>query len=132
MTHSMESGESQNVVLLVDDEEELRRALARALRLEGFRVLTAASGAEGLRIVRSGQARIVLCDLGLRDMHGFDFLESACGLNVEVFLMSGGVEEDWLTDERAKAAAGCFQKPFADVGVILSSLRQVCSGPDAN
>lgn len=60
-------------VLVVDDDEMVRRSMDRILRMIGCRVLHAASGYEGLRMVREGTANLVLLDLIMPDINGVQF-----------------------------------------------------------
>ncbi|MFT4626853.1 MAG: two-component system phosphate regulon response regulator PhoB [Myxococcota bacterium] len=57
-------------ILIVDDEDDLRRLLDLNLRREGFETLTAATGAEALEHVRTCQPELVVLDLMLPDMPG--------------------------------------------------------------
>ena len=58
------------LVLIVEDEPQLRRFLAAGLARHGLRVLEAASGAEALRLAEQYVPDVVLLDLGLPDMEG--------------------------------------------------------------
>jgi len=62
-------------VLLVDDDDAFRRALAIELARLGFTVATAPTGEEGLRKMKEIDAEIVLLDLRLPDMSGLDVLK---------------------------------------------------------
>jgi two-component system response regulator RegX3 len=59
-------------VLLIEDEESYRQALAAGLGREGFEVAVAADGAEGLRLFADQQPDIVLLDMLLPGMHGIE------------------------------------------------------------
>jgi two-component system alkaline phosphatase synthesis response regulator PhoP len=63
---------SQPTVLLVDDEEDLLELLSYPLRREGFRVLTAGDGAEGLRIASAEQPDLVVLDVMMPRMDGIE------------------------------------------------------------
>src|SRR4051812_19754873 len=60
------------VVLVVDDEQSYREALAIALEREGFRVETAADGAEALRRFDASHPSLVLLDVMLPEISGVD------------------------------------------------------------
>lgn len=60
-------------VLVVDDNEDAADALAQSLRLSGHEVEVAYNGMCALARVRSCRPDIVLCDLGLPELSGFDF-----------------------------------------------------------
>jgi DNA-binding NtrC family response regulator len=61
-------------ILVVDDESALRLTLQEALSSEGYRVYTAADGAEARKIVESSRLTLVLLDLRLPDVEGLELL----------------------------------------------------------
>ncbi len=62
-------------VLVVDDEPNIVEVIAMALRFQGFEVATAGSGREAIAAVRSFKPHIVVLDVMLPDMEGFDVAE---------------------------------------------------------
>jgi two-component system NtrC family response regulator len=62
------------VVLLIDDDESLRRVTEYTLKEEGCEVLTAANGREGLNIFRSAVVDLVLSDVRMPEIDGMDLL----------------------------------------------------------
>ncbi|MBI4007402.1 MAG: response regulator [Planctomycetes bacterium] len=59
-------------VLVIDDEEGICNIIAKFLRSTGHSVSTALTGKEGIRIFKSGQFDLVLCDLTMPDMSGWE------------------------------------------------------------
>jgi signal transduction histidine kinase/DNA-binding response OmpR family regulator len=59
-------------VLVIDDEPGARDLVANALRPEGFEVITASSGPEGLALARERPPDLVICDLVMPEMDGFE------------------------------------------------------------
>jgi two-component system NtrC family response regulator len=62
-------------LLIIDDEERLRNLLARILQLEGYDVITAATGKEGLRKLQQDIFQVVLSDVKLPVSNGIELTE---------------------------------------------------------
>src|SRR6266704_6321222 len=69
------AGVEQKKVLVIDDDLPLRGMLAAALRQHGFQVLLAGDGAEGQRALTIHNPDVVLLDLAMPDVNGWDFLQ---------------------------------------------------------
>jgi two-component system nitrogen regulation response regulator NtrX len=80
-----------NHVLIVDDETEIRESLEEILREEGYLVTTAATGAEGLMLIKDAAYDVVLLDIWLPDRDGLDVLKDIYALEAkpEVIIISG-------------------------------------------
>ncbi|EHQ30036.1 sigma-54-dependent transcriptional regulator [Mucilaginibacter paludis] len=63
---------SKGKLLIIDDEERLRKLLARILQLEGYEVLEGATAKEGLNKLRNDTIDVVISDVKLPDMNGID------------------------------------------------------------
>src|SRR4030067_1316908 len=66
--------ERTHSVLLVDDEENILNALKRTFRKEPYRIITAASGLEGLSVIEREKITLVLSDHRMPGMEGVEFL----------------------------------------------------------
>ena len=62
-------------VLVIDDDMPLRGMLAAALRQHGFQVLLAGDGAEGQRALNIHHPDVILLDLAMPNVNGWDFLQ---------------------------------------------------------
>jgi CheY-like chemotaxis protein len=62
-------------VLVIDDDLPLRGMLAAALRQAGFQVLLAGDGAEGHRALTIHKPDVIILDLAMPNMNGWDFLQ---------------------------------------------------------
>ncbi len=63
-------------VLVVDDERDIRQAMAEILAEEGYQVEAAADGASALAKLRAFQPSVVLLDLMMPGMNGWEFREA--------------------------------------------------------
>lgn len=63
-----------NKVLIIDDENQIRKLLARMIELEGYEVHQAADCSSGLKQMEIGSPEVVLCDVRLPDGNGVDLV----------------------------------------------------------
>ena len=66
----------EKVVLVVDDSSTVRKFVAASLNIKGFRVVTAADGIEALELMPSEKFDLVITDLNMPDMDGFEFMRT--------------------------------------------------------
>jgi two-component system KDP operon response regulator KdpE len=123
------------LVLIVEDEPQVRRFLRTSLPAAGFRWLEAATGAEGLRLAAEYVPDVVLLDLGLPDMEG---REVAIGLRkwsaVPILVLSARGQERAKVELLDCGADDYLTKPFGFdelVARIRSALRRVARGTTA-
>jgi two-component system KDP operon response regulator KdpE len=111
------------LVLVIDDEVQIRRFLRVSLEANGYRLHEVASGQEGLAQVAMLRPDIVLLDLGLPDMNGLDVLKRLREWSrVPVIVLSVRDADD---DKIALLDAGAddyLTKPFS-MGELLARLR---------
>lgn len=99
-------------ILVIDDQELLREALGEYLRLQGYEVALAESGAAAMALMEHGLLPdLLLCDVVLPDIHGPSFVREARLLapDVKVLFVSGYPEQPSV---RAVPGAEFLQKPF--------------------
>lgn len=104
-------------VLIIEDEANIRNFASRVLELEGYRVLQAGEGEEGMRLLREGRVSLLLLDLRLPGRNGWTVLEQIknepelSAIPVIVFTASAGVSQQ----ERALSmgAADYLVKPLS-------------------
>ena len=67
---------SDKVILIIDDEDEVCRVVKEGLeRLDSSKVLAANNGKDGLHIAKKSQPDLILLDIGMPSMNGFQVLE---------------------------------------------------------
>jgi two-component system, OmpR family, KDP operon response regulator KdpE len=111
------------LILVVDDERPIRRALALNLRARGYEVVEADSGEAALEVVATAKPALVLLDLGLPGIDGLDVIEALRGWStIPIIVLT--VRDD----ERSKVAAldagadDYVTKPFG-MAELLARLR---------
>ncbi|MGC4000799.1 MAG: response regulator [Anaeromyxobacter sp.] len=104
-------------VLVVDDEELVRRAAESMVRRLGMPVLAASGGQEAVALIRArpGEVRLVLLDLSMPGMDGLATLDALLAIapGLRVILSSGFDEQSSLGRERGGRFAGFLQKPYS-------------------
>jgi two-component system alkaline phosphatase synthesis response regulator PhoP len=108
-------------ILVIEDEEPLRAALCDALRAEGFEVLEAADGERGLELALTEGPELVLLDLMLPGLDGFQVLKRlrADRLAVPVLILSARGEE-WDRVQGFEVGADDYvTKPFSMRELLL-------------
>lgn len=115
------------VILIVDDDPELRLALTDALEGEGYAVATAANGVEALRVLRTrrGEVGVVLLDLMMPTMNGWQFRREQLGdpdlSAIPVLVLSAG---NHIADTAASiGAVGYIKKPIA-FGALVDAVER--------
>jgi DNA-binding response OmpR family regulator len=110
-------------VLIVDDEENQRKVLGIGLKLEGFEVLTAASGDDALRVLATQKVDVALVDLMIPGMNGLEVSRQIVRLhpNVCVWLASAYHLSARQMERADCGAAGFIPKPYklADLCNVL-------------
>jgi CheY-like chemotaxis protein len=104
-------------LLLVDDEPNILASLKRLLRRDGYHILTAGSGQEGLEVLASHVVDVIVSDQRMPGMLGADFLRKAkllCPQTIRIML-SGYTELQAVTDAVNEGAIFKFlTKPWED------------------
>ncbi len=107
----------QRTLLLVDDEPGILAALQRLLLREGYHVLTAGSGREGLDVLAVNTVQVIISDQGMPGMSGTEFLNVAKELYPDTIriILSGHTELKTVTDAVNQGAVFKFlTKPWDD------------------
>lgn len=101
-------------ILVIDDEESIRRLLQKELASSTREVLTAADGAEAMAMVRSHWFDVVIMDLWLTDVSDLDLLirirESIP--HIEVIMITGHGDVDIAVEAMKLGACDFIRKPF--------------------
>jgi len=109
------------LVLIVDDDDKLREFVRVNLEMEGYKVREAASAREGLEALEEKSPDLVLLDVMMPEMDGWEMLRQLHerhGMGaIPVIVFSGQVEED-AGEVVARGAQAFIGKPFSPQSLI--------------
>lgn len=116
------------VILIVDDQEDLRFSLARVVRKLGHTVMTAATGNEALEQLHTSIIDLVFLDIGLPDQNGIALIPSireAAG-DIDIVMLTGINEAKTAINALKAGAVDYIVKPFEllEFKAILNRLIQ--------
>ena len=98
-------GSARLKVLVADDNRDAADSLAMVLEMSGYQVLVAYTGAEALQLARQSQPSVVILDIGMPDITGYEVARGirreSWGSNILIAVTGWGQQED---KERARAA----------------------------
>ena len=120
-------GDSQKKVLIVEDERPLAHALELKLQHEGFVVSVASDGQECLNMVKEQQFDVVLLDLIMPVMDGFQVLEQMKQMSNQsaVFVLSNLSQHEDEDRVLALGARKFFIKSDTPLSVIVEEVKKV-------
>ena len=112
-------------ILVVDDETKLREMLRTYLRQEGFRVVEASNGREALYVARDEKPDLVVLDLMMPEMGGYDFMRAyGKEAGAPVIMLTARVEDQDKIIGLELGADDYITKPF-NVRELLARVRAV-------
>ena len=110
-------------ILVVDDDQTVRSVLQRTLENAGYDVITAADGQEALDKISSVDVSLVLLDIMMPGLDGFEVLERIPpDLNIPVIMLSGIRDENTKIDTLGLGADDYIEKPFSP-GELLTRIQ---------
>lgn len=118
-------------VLVVDDEEAIRLALAKFLRSRGFAVTTAESGAEALGQLRANTFQVLLCDVRMPQMNGIDVVGHALDIDphLAVIMLTAVNDAPTATEALARGASDYMIKPV-ELADLLQAIHHAMQRRD--
>lgn len=108
---------AERTLLLVDDEENILSSLRRLLRRDGYTILTATSGQQGLEALATNRVDVILSDQRMPGMTGVEFLHKAKDMYPDTvrLVLSGYTDLQSVTDAINEGAIYKFlTKPWDD------------------
>jgi two-component system response regulator VicR len=121
-------------VLIVDDEKSISDILEYNLKKEGFETLCAYDGPEGLRMAQEAAPDLILLDIMLPGMDGFEVCRTlrAAGDNVPIIMLTAREEETDKVFGLENGADDYITKPFSMrelIARVKSNMRRGTAAP---
>jgi CheY-like chemotaxis protein len=120
-------------VLVVDDEDDIRRMLRRVLVERGYQVVEASRGTEALQAVREHSPDLILLDAMLPEIHGFDICRRIKGSqkygHIPIIMVSA-VYRGWRFAEDLRQSYGVhafLEKPFK-ISDVIGAVERALEG----
>jgi DNA-binding NtrC family response regulator len=112
-------------ILVIDDEEVVRILFENLLNEEGFGVLLAQDGREGIEILDTHHPPLVLVDKNLPDISGVDLISTQKRRhpNTEFIMITGYASLDSAVKAMEAGAFSYLTKPFGDMNVVLERIK---------
>ena len=110
-------------ILVIDDDATIRELLRFVLEEEGYEVIEAADGAEGLQRYQADPTDLVITDLTMPGMHGLELLEALRRMVPTPVLMAISGDQAALTQAR-RLTPHTFAKPLP-LAQILAAVRNL-------
>jgi DNA-binding NtrC family response regulator len=121
-------------ILLIDDEEAIRISLATLLRAARHTVVTAKEGREGLELQKKDPADLVITDIVMPGMDGFEFVRRIRGNSPDmpvIAICGNPSSELYLHMAKALGADRTFTKPFAAQALLEAVERALADSLSA-
>lgn len=114
-----------STILIVDDEPDLRDAIAFEFKRKGFNVVTAESGHEALALLEKQPVHIILSDVRMPDGDGIELLTKVKERNpfLPVLMFITGFADITLEEAYAKGVDAVFPKPFDRKALFEAVMR---------
>ena len=118
-----------NSILIVDDEENIRKYLGQSLTKDGFEVFTAKYGKEGINLLVKKHIDVVLLDLNLPDVNGLDVLKEIKKIDVQavIIIITAYGEISTAVEATKLGAYEYLTKPFdvEDVKIVIDKALRI-------
>ncbi len=127
----MAKGVPRKRVIIIDDDAEVRRMASRVLELEGYAVLQADNGDEGLRLMRERKCDLVLLDLRMPGREGWSVLEEMKAApelsGIPVVMFTASADRFQVDKARIRGVQDYLVKPLS-VTRLKESVGQALAG----
>ena len=114
---------SKKRILVIDDEETIRRLFKQALEVRNYHVITAGDGAEALELVKSWDFDLIFTDLKMPGMNGAETFRRIREINdsVPIVIITAYPMSDLMNQVLEQGPFGVMKKPFDTLDIQRSA-----------
>ncbi|MBN1980802.1 MAG: response regulator [Chitinivibrionales bacterium] len=114
-------------ILLIDDDEDIRRIMHQLLKSEGYVVTEAADGRIGLNLFFQAQFDVILVDMSMPEKNGLETIKEMRQNNksVKIIAISGIDWNQTITQLASQCGANSFIEKPIDLETVLTSINKV-------
>lgn len=127
--------DEKKLILVVDDEEDIRLLISYNLKSAGYEVLEAATGADAIMLIREKRPNLVLLDLMLGDISGLDISRIIKAdsevKRIPIIMITARTQERDIVKGLDLGADDYITKPFS-IPILLSRVRSVLRRYEVN
>jgi CheY-like chemotaxis protein len=113
-------------ILVVDDEDDIRKAIVLVLKEKGFETIEANNGAEAFEITRAQKPDMIISDIVMDRVNGFLFhellQEDERAASIPLILMTGHALQ--ASEWKSHPEVAYLEKPFS-MAVLLDTIKRV-------
>lgn len=121
------SPDKEKKILLIDDDDKIRKMLTFLFMAKGFEVINAENGVDGLEILREKTPSVIIVDLMMPEMDGFEFCEKVKNdsrlSDIPLIVLSAISPSDYEKKLANLDIFHCFEKPFRSADVVDKALE---------
>jgi CheY-like chemotaxis protein len=121
--------ESAKTILFIEDEDPIRTVLSKRMRKEGYKVLEATDGKEGIKQLEKNKVDLLLLDILMPVMDGYEFLSLWKGnekfSKVPVLVVSNLNDKDSIEKARAFNIVDYVTKANLDLEEVVDKVNEI-------
>jgi len=112
-------------VLVIDDDLAITELMSMLLKTHGFDVMTTNTGADGVRIVREENPNVVLLDLMMPEMDGWQVCKAIRNFSTTPILILSAINDPRMVASILDAGADDFLMKPVPSGVLVAHIRKM-------
>lgn len=116
----------KTTILIVDDDTNMRRSMARVLKWKGYEVSIADSGAEGIELVKARPFDLIFMDIKMPLVNGVETFQKIREIRPDavVMMMTAYAVEELIQKALQEGAYGIIHKPL-DIDKMIQTIEEV-------